>query len=145
MNIEDLKQNKKMAALAVLVVIALISFIYGVSAPPRGKSGVVVRPEPSIEAERARPIGTMLPTKRHSKKTEFKEWGRNPFAPGSISGPASNLTLNGIIWDSAKPKAMINNSTVSEGDKIGGYTVKNIESDKVILRDGEEELVLKLE
>ncbi|MBL7170765.1 MAG: general secretion pathway protein GspB [Candidatus Omnitrophica bacterium] len=71
---------------------------------------------------------------------------RDPFVPlvdkkgrpvsvveGGLQFKASDLYLEGIIWDPIKPMAIINDEVVSSGDKIRGVTIIKIEKDKVVL------------
>ena len=52
------------------------------------------------------------------------------------------LTLNGILWDSYKPLAVINGAVVGQGKTIKGVTVKKIEPNRVTLvAEGEEKIL----
>lgn len=77
-------------------------------------------------------------TKELFTMLEEEVWGvelrRDPFfkqAQGSLSGPS----LEGIVWDSRSPTAVINNKIVGLGGQIKGYTVVDIQKDRVILND----------
>ncbi|MFQ6618587.1 MAG: hypothetical protein ACE5QV_07860 [Fidelibacterota bacterium] len=81
---------------------------------------------------------------------------RNPFSRPSFSSEKLNggnlkskpkgkwkpviLSLKGIVWDSESPSAIINDSILKEGDKIGGYEIKKIYP-KVVLLEGENEKI----
>lgn len=76
---------------------------------------------------------------------------KNPFKPKHSTGItgiaeiATGLSLKGIVWDSARPIAMIGNSMVVEKDNIGGKKVIKINKDSVELdNDGVRE-ILKLD
>ena len=59
---------------------------------------------------------------------------RDPFfkkAQGSLSGPS----LEGIVWDSKSPTAVINDKIVVIGSQIKGHTVVDIQKDRVIFSD----------
>lgn len=74
-----------------------------------------------------------------------KEWGRDPFLQQSSIATivkAVNLTLNGILWDEKRPKAIVNEKTIMEGDTIYGYTVEAIRPKSVILKTGEKNIEL---
>ncbi len=83
------------------------------------------------------------------KRTEFVGWGRDPFVKPQEEreekkvGSVSDLKPSAIIWG-YKPSAFINNSIVSVGDKISDKTVKEIGQNRVILTDGKNDYVLKL-
>ncbi|MCK4881406.1 MAG: hypothetical protein KAS92_00105 [Candidatus Omnitrophica bacterium] len=77
-------------------------------------------------------------TKELFTMLEEEVWGvelrRDPFfkqAQGLLSGPS----LEGIVWDSRSPTAVINNKIVGLGSQIKGYTVVDIQKDRVILND----------
>ena len=82
------------------------------------------------------------------KRTEFVDWGRNPFAfplRKERVGSISNLVLSCIIWSDEKASAFINESIVYVGDKITDKTVKRIEQNRVILTNGTDDYVLELQ
>lgn len=52
------------------------------------------------------------------------------------------LILKGIVWDSQRPLAIINEEVVGEGSIIKGMQIKRIEPDHVVLEvDGEEKIL----
>lgn len=137
-------KNKKVIIAVILCIGAVISLIYGMT------TGSKVRKIPSVEAvshqDAITPARRVFPTKRKAAKTKFTSWGRNPFAPKTTPVKVvATLTLSGIIWDEKEPKALINNVVVGIGDKIDENTVIGIEQDSVILNDGIENIVFKLE
>ncbi len=79
------------------------------------------------------------------RQTPSADWGENPFmanrqpaASGSASAAEmeSDLVLNGILWDSKNPSAVVNNQVVGVGDPLGPWKVVEILKDRVILSDG---------
>jgi len=134
-------QNKKVIALIVLTVLAVISLAYGIMAPAKGKPRTV---SVSVSAPQGPGMSKgIISTERRAKRSRFKEWKRSPFAPsGTVS---TELVLSGIIWSKTKPKAMIGDAIVVKGDRIGENTVIDIKADRVILNDGTKETILKLE
>ena len=131
---EKMKQSNKSVILAVLIIATVSIWI------PKGKKPVAVSAD-TLEQEI--PVMTALPEKR----TEFVDWGRNPFTFSQgeeKNGGTSNLTLRAIMWIAKKPSASINNSIVDVGDKIADKTVKKIEENRVILTDGANDYVLEL-
>lgn len=81
------------------------------------------------------------------------EWGRDPFLsdPRRGKGPApssgepveeSDIVLNGILWDSKVPSAILNNKVVGRGDRLKGWEVTEIQKDHVVLSDGSETKIL---
>lgn len=139
-------QDKKVIALIVLAVLAVISLIYGVTASPKSKfrTAVTAGGQVAKASSQSAPI-TALPTGRRSKRSQFKTWKRNPFSSGQGASEPSGLTLNGIIWNKTRPKAMIGDAIVVKGDTIGTNRVVDIERTKVILNDGTKDFELSME
>lgn len=86
---------------------------------------------------------------RFQKETEGLELIRDPFSkqaitPTAVKGKVSSLQLNGIAWDEERPTAIINNEIAEVGSQIDEYTVVEIRKDRVILSDGEQNLVLTI-
>lgn len=129
-----MKQNNKSVILAVLIIAAVSIWL------PKDKKPAAVSAD-TLEEEI--PVITAVPKKR----TEFVDWGRDPFmfsqGEEKTSG-TSNLALCAIIWRAKKPSALINNSIVEVGDKIADKTVKQIEENRVILTDGTNDYILEL-
>ncbi len=138
-----MKRNSKLAILIVLMTGAV--FVW-VPKGTRGKKAEDVSPDISSAAfDQTIPLIRTVPRKR----TEFVDWGRNPFAWPQREekvGSVSNLTLFSIMWiDKGARAAAINESIVRVGDKITEKTVKRIEQNRVILTDGTKDYVLELQ
>lgn len=139
-------QNKKVIILLVLSIGAVISLIYGITS----RSGTKRYAQPSagaVSVDKTDPsVRHIIPIKRHGKKTAFTSWGRNPFILKGVAGvPGEGLALGGIMWNEKNPKAMISNSIVGVGDKVGENTIVGIKRDRVILNNGTEDFVLTWE
>jgi hypothetical protein len=81
------------------------------------------------------------------KRTEFVDWGRNPFTFPQREeeiGNTSNLRLLCIIVTNEGAQAFINESIVRVGDKITDKAVKQIEQNRVVLTDETKDYVLEL-
>lgn len=141
-------KNKKVIALIVLGIGAVVSLIYGVTAPPKRSGRVDTKPgpapHPADNQAAYEPAEKIIPTKRRAKHTEFDSWSENPFIPKKAK-IAEKLALGGIMWSEKDPKAVIGSEMVSRGDVVGGYKVVEIKKDRVILKDGAEEIILKLQ
>ena len=135
-----MQRNSKLAILIVLMTVVIFVWI------PKGKKAKEVPPTTSsVTFEQAIPVMGEVPRKR----TEFVDWGRNPFAwprrDEKVCG-VSNLTLFSIMWnDEGARAAAINDSIVRVGDKITDKTVKQIEQNRVILTNGIKDYVLELQ
>lgn len=132
-------RDKKIIIAVLLVIFAVGSLVYGIIAPVRGKAhkGTIIANEPLI------PLKGSISVERRAKRSSFKSWKRSPFVSGGSA--SSDLVLNGIIWNKQKPKAMIGDTIVVKGTKIGDNTVVDIKPDRVILNDGTKEFELRME
>jgi len=61
-----------------------------------------------------------------------------------VSGVIPDFVLNGIMILGAGPEAIINNSVVEEGDKIGDAQVETIDDSSVVLKYKGKKITLKL-
>ena len=139
-------QDKKVVALIVLTVLAVISLIYGVTATPKGRAKSAVVTDKQIAVTPAQDAAkNVVSTDRRARRSQFKVWKRSPFIDGQAASAVSELTLNGIIWSKTKPKAMIGDIMVVKGDTIGGNKVIDIQPKRVILNDGIKDFELKIE
>ena len=133
-----MQRNSKLAILIVFMTVAIFVWV------PKGrKTKDVSSTTSSVTFDQAILVTRAVPKKR----TEFADWGRDPFTRQREEkvGSVSNLTLCAIIWGDEKPSAFINDSIVYVGDKITDKTVKQIEQNKVILTDGTNDYVLELQ
>ena len=137
-------QNKKLIILIVLGVMAITSLIYGIITPSKVKRGIMSTREDISKrgSDAAIEIGSSV---RQASRSGYTSWGRSPFVPIEVFVKRLHrFTLNGIVWDKASPRAIINNNIVRIGDKIEDATVVDIEKEKVILNDGIKDFDLKL-
>jgi hypothetical protein len=143
-------QNKKLIALIILSIGAVISLIYGITTPSKIRRDIAR--ESNVVVSRSdegagTAVGRVIYTKRYREKTTFRSWGRNPFiekgSPAAQDTP--RLTLNGIVWDKESPTAIINGEIVGVGDKIGKITVVSIRKTTVTLNDGVKNFRLRIE
>ena len=58
-----------------------------------------------------------------------------------VAKPVAGVTLSSIFVSSHRRVAVINNTVVSEGDRIREFTVKTISPNAVILENGQGKLV----
>ena len=133
-----MQRNSKAAILIVFVIVAIFVWV------PKGKKTEdVSSTTSSVTLDQAIPVTRAVPRKR----TEFVDWGRNPFtfqqSKEEVSS-VSNLRLHCIIVTDEGAQAFINESIVRVGDKITDKTVKRIEQDRVVLTDGTKDYVLEL-
>ncbi len=133
-----MQRNSKAAILIVFVIVAIFVWV------PKGKETEdVSSTTSSVTLVQAIPVTRAVPRKR----TEFVDWGRNPFTfpqREENAGVISSLRLLCIIEADEGAQAFINESIVRVGDKITDKTVKRIEQNRVVLTDGTKDYVLEL-
>ncbi len=66
------------------------------------------------------------------------EWRRDPFTSTSsgVVEESRDWHLSGILWDPARPLAIINGQTVQVGDQLGAYRIVSITRETVTISDG---------
>lgn len=134
-------RDKKIIILILLSIFAVVSLIYGIRTLP--KSGAKKAYTATGENSQVLPQ-TVVTTQRRAKRSKFTSWKRNPFVPKEVPGASSNLVLSGILGSGNNLKAMIGDTMVGKGDKVGNNTVVDIQRDKVILNDGTKDFELNL-
>lgn len=72
---------------------------------------------------------------------------RNPFAPGVFQEEfdPSALVVEGVIIGPRAKMALISGQVISAGERLGNYTVKDIQPGKVILKQLEDEFLVRME
>ncbi len=134
-----MQHRNKLPILVVLVIVAILVWVRKAEKTPDVASATA-----PVTVEQAIPVTRTVPRKR----TEFVDWGRNPFVfpqRQEEAGSISNLALFCITWNDEEATAFINGSIVHVGDKISDKTVKQIEPNRVILTDGTKDYVLELQ
>lgn len=130
-----MQKDKKLIILSILIVVMIVVWM------PKGRRRQKTLPQAQISLEEA--LAQTPPEER--KRSEFPDWGRDPFAPtGTSPSRVLNLSLSGIIWDEVASCAIINGVVVYVGEETGGKIVKSIQVDKVILTDGIKDYILEL-
>jgi len=81
----------------------------------------------------------------NSMKTEYKAGGlKDPFQEEKIgvenepieTGPLPSVTIQGIVWGSALPQAIINNKVVKVGDTVEQMQILEISKNGIIVLYG---------
>ncbi len=135
-------RDKKVIMLIVLSIFAVVSLIYGISAHPKGRAKrAYIATGGSLQQPSSQGA---FSTQRRAKRSKFTLWKRSPFVPTSVPGMSYSLALNGILGSGANSKAMIGDTVVGKGDKVGNNTVVEVKRNSVILNDGTKDFELKL-
>ncbi len=136
------KTRRSQIIFGCLVVIAVIVWVSNFSSVKGQKVSF-----PDTKNEEEMPLSQLvsrlssgsLPPPSGAAKTLHDNWGHNPFILTPVKG---GMVLQGIIWDPAGPKALINDEIVGIGDQIGTMKVLDIQNQKVILNDGTKDIEL---
>lgn len=136
--------NKKWVVLIVLSLLAVLSFLHGIKASrrPQGEVPATFPNASSVSASGLAAAGT-AGNNRHAPKTAYLSWGRNPFVQREIALRKIPF-LQGVAWDEKKPKAVINGEILGVGGQVEGYRVTEIQKDRVLLNDGQQDLELRM-
>lgn len=141
--------SKKQIFLIVTLLIALVVvWTLVISSPKKSqKQAITLEEESGLELKVILEIaGEYLNNKEAVMEFSYEE-DNDPFSFGERSTSGKNtalgrITLKGILWDSKKPLAIINEEVVEEGSIIKGIKIKKIEPDHVILEaEGKEEIL----
>ena len=148
----------------ILVFFLLMAMISSLALAAAGKPKL----KPATVAEPVAPVVAVFPEKKELMDLIAEDnassdivleaaWGdRNPFdsaAIQSLPAPAPVKTIEsintkfflaGILWNVARPSAIINDQVVAVDSVISGMTVKEIKEGIVILSDGTNQLVLPM-
>lgn len=133
-------KDKKVIILIVVSVLAVAALIHGITAGPGGagkKAAAISGPQGPAAQE-------AFTGMRHAKRSTYKAWKKSPFIKTGGYETTSDLALKGIIGSGSNLKAMIGDSIVRKGDKIGNNKVIDIKKDRVILNDGVADFEIKL-
>jgi len=108
---------------------------------------ISAKPNSSDQAIKLGPIKDDKFYGRLSRVADALPLERDPFT-FAYTGPKSSrdgLELSGILWESEKPTAIINQAFLKAGDSTDQFSVVKILQDRVVLKDrtGEFELRLK--
>ncbi len=136
------RPRKILAVLGILLVVVWVRALF----PRRADPSPRVRLLPTAQV----PNRTV-----HAPMEEVPDpWGDSPFLidRGSRTTPlleqaAAKGThlLNGILWDPQSPSAIINNRVLTRGDRLGEWSIVEIQKDHVVLSNGAETKVLRPE
>jgi hypothetical protein len=86
--------------------------------------------------------------KQVSSKSAFEEWGRNPFYQSKAIPAVNELEmwpLKGVIYNEETPSALIGDEIFVVGDKLGPFTITNIQPNMVVISDGHKVIKLQVQ
>lgn len=139
-------QDKKILILIITGIAAFFSLLYGILTPSKIRRQIMsgAAAVSRVNQKVVIPIQNVLTEGRASARSAYHSWARDPFSPSAINRVV-DLELNGILWDTEAPQAIINEHIVGIGDIVRGNIIVDITQDTVILNDGltDFELTLK--
>lgn len=145
-------KKKIILLVGLLVLLALVLIL---RKPIHHKAKVTpISQAPSMAEEKKTPPApeeAFIPLEIRRVK-EPVSWGRDPFlsplvkgVPGEGIPRVGALILTGIVRDEEGVQAIIGDYIVNVGDIINGKRVISIKKNEVVLMEGEEKEILKLE
>ena len=139
------KEQLQIGVTAVLSIVLFFLVIQGVARKQAKQPEVMAklataRPAENASSGKNKQKELFLKLAEETKNAELK---RDPFFPIPKVVPRE-LLLNGIVWDTENPVAIINNIVVKAGDDIEGNTVVDIQENSVTLTNGSRTLTLEL-
>lgn len=106
------------------------------------------QPESNIDATKImgqlkNPFKIQLPIPVVKNAPEPAEKAPEPEKSTPIEAPPPTVTLAGIVWNTDKPQAIINNEIMNIGDSIGGWVITDISQKGVSIKsmDGTKHLL----
>lgn len=139
------KDKKQKILFSVLVVIVVFVWARAFKDPGAQRRARSDKGNLNMHAEGGESASflSISQTRRKRTKSAYEEWGRNPFE-FPVLKKTQEIVLHGILMDVENPRALVNDVYVEKGDKVGKYTVVDIQQNKVILNDGSKDIELKL-
>ncbi|MFH2137513.1 MAG: hypothetical protein ABII88_03260 [Candidatus Omnitrophota bacterium] len=142
------KEKKLKIAIPILILIMI-----GVYSPVLKNSRVrpdsLVQENPNVAEtfageEEFTNFSDLAGIQRQHSRSKYQQWKRDPFAEYSDVSQSGIPRLHGIVWDSQKPKAIINETIAGIGDTVAGVMIIDIQKSKVLVNNGEKNIELKV-
>ena len=90
-------------------------------------------------------ISMTFPLERQAGQSRFAKIERNPFTKAVVQTEVeSPVTLQGIIYDSAQPIALVNGETKSVGEVVNGMKIIEIHPDSVVFEKEGKKIKIRL-
>ena len=127
--------------LAISLALTIGIFLFGRSKAENNRSRD--KAEPKSEAIKQRVTYKSI-EKVVTPQPEAKAAPLPPQRPIEIKAQPPELMLNGVMYLEGRPRAIINDSVIEEGDSISGATVRKINKDSVLLVFNDLEISINL-
>lgn len=143
------KEQKQLAVIGagVLILIVVLAGNFSKKKPKRAAVTAVPSPAaaqlPIVPPVRPDPQPPGAALAQQGQRAEAP-WGRDPFVSSSSAAAGlDSLKLKGItLGVNGRSFAAINDEIVGIGDSVGGFQLKEIAKDKVLLQKGEQSFYL---
>jgi hypothetical protein len=147
-------QKKQIFVIVGLLIALVVVWVLVLRPPVKKNISQTEQEESGVEFKLMLEMADKYLTNKKNVQEFSYEKDRDPFSPERIkvvgekkiaSDSLKELTLKGILWDSQKPLAIINDEVVGTGSFVKGIKVKRIEPDHIVLEVGGEENFLFIE
>jgi HD-like signal output (HDOD) protein len=101
--------------------------------PASARPALIANEAPSTSAPTPPPTVLSVPERRPAPASPSRAVVANPVKAPRPETAGPEFRLNGIIYNEARPIAIVNGLTVRVGDEVNGATVLSIERDRVTL------------
>ncbi|MDD5613512.1 MAG: hypothetical protein PHQ54_00370 [Candidatus Omnitrophica bacterium] len=132
--------------LLILAVILASGFLFGIYfiGTPNLKIPDISDIKKMLDSEAEVKLSSGVDEVRINKRPA--EWSRDPFGFSSKAGFDGGIVLEAILISQGGAKtAMINGEIYREGGVVGAYRIERIENDYIIINEGGNNLMIKLE
>ncbi len=134
--------------LVVFATVSLAGFLCGIYFVGTPKLRAYRFSYEHVHSDKQGKSGFKLPLGAQEMKirTRNKKWRRDPFSISSIEEFKGEIHLEAISMGiDGEGIVMINGESYHEGDVLGSYKVKKIGKDYIIVDEGGEDIMIKLE
>lgn len=142
------KQRQQLIIVGILIIIFIFAWSNAFKSMKKKSRPVSNQPAvaAAVETVKLPALEPLEATPREGVQEDNSEWGRCIFSGKSYSpvGEEINLKLSGILWDEKSPTTIIDGEVYKKGDKVGPFTIVDIQKDKVVLSDGSRNFDLNL-
>ena len=141
----------KILMFAVPLLAVIMAMVWWPRLRPAGKPSSAAFMLAEVSEKDSQQIGVLLAQadrRTAPTKSGFTEWGRNPFYQSKAAPVINELEmfpLKGIFYNEENPSALIGEEVFVVGDKVGPFTITNIQPKMVVISDGHKVIKLQLE
>ena len=139
------KKQKIELTITSIGIIFLLFLVIGNAQKAQKKKMSMLKTDSQVASSMSAPV--FIEGRKVEESAIRQDWARDPFSSAtsvSASAGLEGLVLNGIMWDSKNPLAIINSEVVKVGDELHGMKVAEITEKSVVLEYEGKEYTLDL-